>query len=109
LPLPSLLRDARKSVSLADLKSSQRSCVNGWIKALFGSEGIDDEIILATSPADFYRIAPGIIQQAVLAKAAGQMDLETLHSGLSYFAQPLLSWSLGGICYWLIAEVRRNG
>ena len=86
-----------------------RSHVNGWIKALFGSDGIDDEIILATSPADFYRLVPGIIKQAILATAVGQLDAEALQGGLSYFAQPLLSWSLGGIVLWLADEIIRIG
>lgn len=109
LPLHSLLYDARRATSLTDLDDQRRSCVDGWIKALFGSEGIDDDIILATSPADFYRLAPSIVQQAVLAIAMGQLDTETLHSGLSYFSQPLLSWSLIGVVHWLAGEIQRNG
>ena len=109
LPFPSLMRDARRAVSLGDLDPSKRSCINGWIKALFGPDGIDDEIILATTPAEFYRLAAGVIQQSILATAAGQIDIDTLHSGLSYFSQPLLSWSLGGIVEWLADEIIRYG
>lgn len=40
---------------------------------------------------------------------SGQIDLDTLHSGLSYFAQPLLSWCLGGVVGWLCTEIERQG
>ena len=63
----------------------------------------------ATSPENFYRLAPTLIQQAIAATAAGQIDLDALRSGLSYFSQPLLSWSLGGIVSWLCREIERNG
>ena len=35
--------------------------------------------------------------------------MDSLQSGLSYFSQPLLSWSLGGIVSWLCSEITRNG
>ncbi|ORX39073.1 mediator complex subunit Med5-domain-containing protein [Kockovaella imperatae] len=106
---PELLRDARRSLNLPSMDEMQKSCVNGWVKALFGPDGIDDQVLLVTSPADFYRLAPSLIQQAITATAAGMLDLPTLHSGLSYFSQSLLSWSLGGITDWLCTEIVRNG
>ena len=109
LPLPSLLQDARRAYDFTDLDSSRKACVDGWVKALFGSQGIDDEIILSTSPAEFYRLTASIICQTTLATARGVLDVETLHSGLSYFAQPLLGWSLAGSVSWLADEVIRNG
>ena len=66
-------------------------------------------MLSTTAPPDLYRFAPSLIQQAILATAAGQIDLATLHSGLSYFSQSLLSWSLGGITAWLCTEIIRNG
>ena len=65
--------------------------------------------VSATSPQDFYRLSPSLIQQAIAATAAGQIDMDSPQSGLSYFSQPLLSWSLGGIVSWLCSEIIRNG
>ncbi|GMK56239.1 hypothetical protein CspeluHIS016_0300790 [Cutaneotrichosporon spelunceum] len=109
LPLPDLLYDGRRASNVADLSSSEQSHLNGWVKALFGSDGIDDEIILATSSQGLCRLAPTIVQQAIVATMSGQLDLDTLHSGLSYFAQPILSWCLGGVVGWLCAEIERQG
>ncbi|CAK9782940.1 hypothetical protein CC85DRAFT_329441 [Cutaneotrichosporon oleaginosum] len=109
LPLPDLLYDGRRASNIADLSSSEQSHLNGWVKALFGSDGIDDEIILATSSQGLCRLAPTIVQQAIVATMSGQLDLDTLHSGLSYFAQPILSWCLGGVVGWLCAEIERQG
>ncbi|BEI80974.1 hypothetical protein CcaverHIS002_0201340 [Cutaneotrichosporon cavernicola] len=109
LPLPDLLYDGRRASNIADLTSSEQGHLNGWVKALFGSDGIDDEIILATSSQGLCRLAPTIVQQAIVATMNGQLDLDTLHSGLSYFAQPILSWCLGGVVRWLCAEIERQG
>ncbi|WWD21111.1 hypothetical protein CI109_105592 [Kwoniella shandongensis] len=109
LELPDLLHDARRAISLVDLESSHKECLNGWVKAIFGSDGIEDQILLATSPQDLCKLTPTLIQQAIAAVTSGQIDLDTLHSGLSYFSQPLLSWCLGGVIGWLCREIERQG
>ncbi|WVQ93306.1 hypothetical protein IAU59_000374 [Kwoniella sp. CBS 9459] len=109
LPLPPLLVDARSAWSYSHLSPEDKETMNGWVKAIFGSDGIEDQILLATSPQTMYKLAPTLIQQAIAATTAGQMDLDTLHSGLSYFSQPLLSWCLGGVVSWLCNEIQRQG
>ncbi|WRT68969.1 uncharacterized protein IL334_005951 [Kwoniella shivajii] len=109
LPLPPLLEDARCAISFSSLSMDDKECMNGWVKAIFGSDGIEDAILLATPPQKLYKLAPTLIQQAIAAVAAAQIDLDTLHSGLSYFSQPLLSWCLGGVVGWLCREIRRQG
>ena len=107
---PRLLEEARTALPLADLTPAQRTSALGWYKALFGpDDGIDDQILLATLPADFYRLAPTIVQTAISSAAAGQLEIDTLQSGLSYFSQPLLSWTLGGIVAWLCEEIVSYG
>ncbi|RXK35608.1 hypothetical protein M231_07138 [Tremella mesenterica] len=109
LPHPALLQDARTALDWADLSSEERGLVSGWVKALFGSDGIDDQVLVATSPVNFCRLACCLIQQAIRAVILGQIELETLHNGLSYFSQNLLSWCLGGIVAWLCEEIARQG
>ncbi|WWC64128.1 uncharacterized protein I303_106736 [Kwoniella dejecticola CBS 10117] len=109
LPLPALLQDARRADSFCHLDNESKECMNGWVKAIFGSDGIEDAILLATPPQKLYALTPTLIQQAILAVATSQMDLDTLHSGLSYFSQPLLSWCLGGVVSWLCKEIKRQG
>ncbi|WWC73192.1 uncharacterized protein I206_107158 [Kwoniella pini CBS 10737] len=109
LPLPPLLQDARCASSFSHLDDESKECMNGWVKAIFGSDGIEDAILLATPPQKLYSLTSTLIQQAILAVAASQIDLDTLHSGLSYFSQPLLSWCLGGVVSWLCKEIKRQG
>ncbi|WVR09129.1 hypothetical protein IAU60_006191 [Kwoniella sp. DSM 27419] len=109
LPMPRLLKEARRAVAFPHLEPSEKDCMNGWVKAIFGSDGIEDQILLATPPQSLYKLSPTLILQAIAATAAGQIDLDTLHSGLSYFSQPLLSWCLGGVVGWLCQEIRRQG
>lgn len=94
---------------MEDLSEDERGHLNGWVKALFGSDGIDDEILLKTSPQGLCGLASTLVQQSIVAASSGQIDLDTLHSGLSYFAQPLLSWCLGSVVGWLCAEIERLG
>ncbi|KAL7421490.1 hypothetical protein Q5752_004377 [Cryptotrichosporon argae] len=109
LPLPQMLEDARLPHDLRDLDAGEQELVNSWVKALYGSDGIDDQILLATSPHVFSRLATTLIDQSIAAAANGVIDMDTLRSGLSYFSQPLISWSLGGIVGWLCGEVERKG
>ncbi|WVQ81411.1 hypothetical protein IAT38_003535 [Cryptococcus sp. DSM 104549] len=109
LPLPDLLFNARQAVSYGLLPDELKECLNGWVKAIFGSDGIEDQILLATSPSSLCTLIPTLIQQAIAAVAVGQIDEDTLHSGLSYFAQPLLRWCLGGVVGWLCSEIERLG
>lgn len=62
----------------------------------------------STPPSDFCWLATSLVQQAIQAVIAGVIDLDTLHSGLSYFSQPLLSWCLGGVLTWLCTEIERQ-
>ncbi|KAK6904403.1 hypothetical protein I203_105216 [Kwoniella mangroviensis CBS 8507] len=109
LPLPPLLEDVRCAISFSHLDEESKECMDGWVKAIFGSDGIEDAILLATPPQKLYKLSPTLIQQAVAAVTASQIDLDTLHSGLSYFSQPLLSWCLGGVVAWLCKEIKRQG
>ncbi|OXG18206.1 hypothetical protein C361_04327 [Cryptococcus neoformans Tu259-1] len=109
LDLPELLANGRRAIGYGLLNAEQKDCLNGWVKAIFGSDGIEDQILLATPPQTLCCLVPTLIQQAIAAVACNQIDLDTLHSGLSYFSQPLLSWCLGGVIGWLCDEILRQG
>ncbi|KGB76012.2 hypothetical protein CNBG_1850 [Cryptococcus deuterogattii R265] len=109
LDLPELLVNGRRATGYGLLNAEQKDCLNGWVKAIFGSDGIEDQILLATPPQTLCCLVPTLIQQAIAAVACSQIDLDTLHSGLSYFSQPLLSWCLGGVIGWLCDEILRQG
>lgn len=62
-----------------------------------------------TSPIKLLTLSTTVVSQAILAATAQVIDLETLRGGLSYFAQPLLSWCQTGIVLWLCQEIQRQG
>lgn len=139
LPLPPLLQEARTSLLWSELSAEEKVMMNGWVRALVSpamrlhaktlTPSSDLTVSMmrhyctcylsprceqpltcrSTTPQNFCRLGCGLFQQAVTATAIDQIDLDTLHSGLSYFCQPLLSWSLGGIVTWLCKEALRLG
>jgi mediator of RNA polymerase II transcription subunit 5 len=55
------------------------------------------------------QLAPTLVSQAISAAVSQIISIETLHSGLSFFSQPLLGWCQAGIIDWLCVEVQRQG
>ncbi|TKY85434.1 hypothetical protein EX895_005596 [Sporisorium graminicola] len=92
---------------LSALSEEERGLVAGWIHALFGNEGISDDLIQASPPTTLLRLSPLLFSQSVAACQYGMIDLETLRGGLSYFLQDLLSFALPGALVWLLAEIVR--
>jgi len=58
-----------------------------------------------SSPQTLLRLAPTLASQCIRASAAGLIDLETLKSGLTYFCNPILSWTLPGVLSRLLQEL----
>ena len=83
--------------SLESLSHEHTELVASWIGALYGAEGIDDELIRSTAPRVMLALAPTIVHQSLIAHAAGVIDTETLNGGLSYFTQDILNFALPGI------------
>ncbi len=82
--------------TLSSLNEDDRSLVSRWIYALFGNEGISDDLISLSPPSTLLRLSPLLFSQSISACNFGLIDLETLRGGLSYFLQDLLSFALPG-------------
>ncbi|CDW97943.1 hypothetical protein [Sporisorium scitamineum] len=93
---------------LSTLSEEERGLVGRWIHALFGNEGISDDLIQASPPTTLLRLSPLLFSQSVSACQYGVIDLETLRGGLSYFLQDLLSFALPGALVWLLSEIVRT-
>ncbi|SNX83749.1 related to Mediator of RNA polymerase II transcription subunit 5 [Melanopsichium pennsylvanicum] len=92
---------------LSTLSEDERNLVSRWIHALFGNEGISDDLISASPPTTLLRLSPLLFSQSISACQYGVIDLETLRGGLSYFLQDLLSFALPGALIWLLGEITR--
>ena len=109
LCLPESLQTTSRVRLVDELTDDESLWLKVWIQAKFGSTGISDELLQSTQPLNLLNLAPTLVSQAISAAMAQLIDIETLHSGLSYFSQPLLSWSQCGIIEWLCHEIQRQG
>lgn len=89
------------------LAASEQSIIFNWLTALFGSEGISDELIKTSSPQLLLRLTPTLFSQSITACCSGVIDLDTLRGGLTYFLQDLLSYTLPSALNWLLCDLAR--
>ncbi|MCJ1475228.1 mediator complex subunit [Lambiella insularis] len=77
-----------------ELSEPEKRVLGGWIKGLFETEGISDELMSTCSPQDFYLLVATLFSQSFRACEAGVLGLETLKGGLEYLLEPFLLPSL---------------
>lgn len=105
---PSVMRSLTATRPLDRLSKMEQDTVGNWITALFGSDGISDDLIRSSSPQLLMRIAPTIFSQAIIATSTNVIDMDTLRGGLTYFLQDLLSYTLPGALRSVINEIQRG-
>ena len=107
-----------------DLSVEERSAVIAWTKALFdhSSEGIEDSILRcalgtshidireliflrATKPKTLLKVAASLVMNTSNASAERKLETTQLNNGISYFTEPLLSWTLVGVIKALLREI----
>ena len=64
------------------LSEEQSRHLAGWIKGLFDSDGIPEEVTSSCQPQQFYILVPTIISQTIQACSAGVLSIETIGNGL---------------------------
>ncbi|MCJ1383049.1 mediator complex subunit [Xylographa soralifera] len=65
----------------SELSEREKMLLSGWIKGLFETEGISDELMSTCSPQDFYLLVATLFDQSLKACEAGVLGLETLKGG----------------------------
>ena len=65
----------------SELSEREKMLLGGWIKGLFETEGISDELMSTCSPQDFYLLVATLFDQSLKACEAGVLGLETLKGG----------------------------
>ncbi len=105
--LTEVLRSSAAAHPLKTLPKGAQELVDRWLTALFGSEGISDDLLRDSPPTTLLRLAPTLFQQSIAACQHGMLDLDALRSGLTYFLEDPLSYTLPGALQWLVREIRR--
>jgi len=65
-----------------ELTETQQGHLSEWIKALFETEGISDELMSSCPPQDFYRILGTLFRVSLHACRVGAISQDKLHGAL---------------------------
>lgn len=71
-----------------ELTETQQGHLSEWIKALYETEGISDELMSSCPPQDFYRIVATLFRASLYACRVGAVSQEKLHSALERGFKP---------------------
>ena len=75
------IRIGRNARDPSDLTEHENQLLGGWIKGLFETEGISDELVSTCSPQDFHLLVATLFDQSLKACEAGVLGLDTLKGG----------------------------
>ena len=76
-----VLRYVRNSCESRKLDDHENELLGNWIRGLFLTEGITDELMSTSSPKDFPLLAATFFDQSLRACQAGKLSIETLKGG----------------------------
>lgn len=65
------------ALPLRTLSTVQKTLIESWIGALYGNEGIEDDLIRQTNPQDMVVLAVTIVQQSLSAMQHGVIDMDS--------------------------------
>ncbi len=97
-----------------DLSDHESQLLGGWIKGLFETEGISDELMSMCKPQEFHLLVSTLFEQSLKACQANVLALETLRGAFEYLLEPFLLPSLiAGFtwftnCLWEINDDSKN-
>ena len=75
------LHAGSSSRSIKDLSSEEFQQLGAWIRGLFETEAITNELISTCKPKEFYLLVATLFKQSLAACQAGVLSLEVLKSG----------------------------
>lgn len=88
------LKHGSVSRPIDDLSEHENQLLGGWIKGLFETEGISDELMSMCKPQEFHLLVATLFEQSLKACQANVLALETLRGGFEYLLEPFLLPSL---------------
>lgn len=88
------LKTRSTSVYLGSLPERESEILGAWIKGLFETEGISDELMSMCKPSEFHLLVPTLFDQSLRACQTGVLTIDTLKGGFEYLLEPFLLPSL---------------
>ncbi|KAI4138650.1 MAG: hypothetical protein LQ341_004573, partial [Variospora aurantia] len=93
-------KSACESRAVNKLTEHENELLGGWVRGLFETEGINDELMSICKPAEFHLLVSTLFDQSIKACQAGVLGLDTLTGGLEYLLEPFLLPSLAAGLTW---------
>ncbi|KAL8741783.1 MAG: hypothetical protein Q9184_008343 [Pyrenodesmia sp. 2 TL-2023] len=87
------------------LTAHENELLGGWIRGLFETEGINDELMSTCKPAEFHLLVATLFDQSVKACQARVLALDTLTGGFEYLLEPFLLPSLTAGLTWFAQKL----
>ena len=75
------IRTGAEARDPSDLNDQEALRLGAWIKGLYETEGIDDEVMSKCSPKNFHLLVATLFDQSLTACEAGILGLDTLKGG----------------------------
>ncbi|KAL9051565.1 MAG: hypothetical protein Q9206_004654 [Seirophora lacunosa] len=93
-------KSACDSRAVNHLTEHENELLGGWVRGLFETEGINDELMSMCKPAQFHLLVSTLFDQSIKACQAGVLALDTLTGGFEYLREPFLLPSLAAGLTW---------
>lgn len=107
-------RHGSVSRPIDDLSEHESNLLGSWIRGLFETEGISDELMSACKPKEFHLLVATLFDQSLKACQATVLSLDTVRGGFEYLLEPFLLPSLiAGLtwfahCLWETNDESKN-
>ena len=107
-------RRGSASQPLDELTEHESNLLGSWIKGLFETEVISDELMSTCKPKEFHLLIATLFDQCLKACQANVLTLDNLRGGFEYLLEPFLLPSLiagftwFGQCLWEVNDESKN-
>ena len=99
------LRANSTSRSVDNFSQHENELFSSWIKGLFETEGISDDIMSACKPSEFLLLIASLFDQCLKACQAKVLAMDAMRGGFELFLEPFLLPSLIGGFNWFADQI----
>ena len=68
-------------LSVREMSDSQQQKLGGWVKGLYDSDGISDELMSTCSPKEFHMLVATLFDQTLKACQSGVLGMDAIKNG----------------------------